>query len=70
MNQPTLAHGGDSVTFESYDFTNYGYLRVIVNAAQLRMEYHPASDGEDSKTPDDFVTVDLATRKIVHFRGS
>jgi hypothetical protein len=70
MDQPTLAHGGgESVTFESYDFTDYGYLRVIADAAQLRIEYHPASDGDESKTPDDFVTVDLATRKIVHFRS-
>jgi hypothetical protein len=68
MNQPSLKSNGDSVVFESYDFTNYGYLRVIANESQLRIEYHPASDGEDSKTPDDFVTVDLATRKLVHFR--
>lgn len=68
MDQPTLSRDGDSVTFESYDFTDYGYLRLIVDKGQLRIEYHPASDGEDSKTPDDFVTVDLATRKLVHFR--
>ena len=47
----------------------YGYLRIIADKAQLRIEYHPASDGEDSKTPDDFVTVDLATQKIVHFQA-
>jgi hypothetical protein len=70
MDQPTFKQGSSSVTFESYDFTDYGYLRVIVNTAQLRIEYHPASDGEDSKTPDDFVTVDLATRKLVHFRNT
>jgi len=69
MDQPTLSDGTDSVIFESYDFTDYGYLRILVNDAQLRIEYHPASDGEDSKTPDDFVTVDLSTRKLVHFRG-
>jgi hypothetical protein len=68
MKQPTLAGGDDSVVFESYDFTNYGYLRVLVNNKHLRLEYHPASDGDESKTPDDFVTVDLATRKITHFR--
>jgi hypothetical protein len=67
VDQPTLAHGGDAVTFESYDFTDYGYLRVTATAAQLRIEYHPASDDDESKTPDDSVTVDLATRKIVHF---
>jgi hypothetical protein len=69
MNQPTLSDGSDKVTFDSYDFTDYGYLRVIATESQLRIEYHPASDGDDSKTPDDFVTVDLATRKLVHFRS-
>lgn len=66
--QPSLSDDSDTVTFESYDFTDYGYLRIIVNKTQLRIEYHPASDGEDSKTPDDSVTVDLATRKLVHFQ--
>jgi hypothetical protein len=40
---------------------------IIVNKTQLRIEYHPASDGADSKTPDDTVTVDLASRKLAHF---
>jgi hypothetical protein len=31
----------------------------------LRIEYHPASDGDAAKTPDDMVTVDLSTRKLV-----
>jgi hypothetical protein len=39
-------------------------------ARKLRIEYHPAGDGEDAKTPDDFVTVDLATRRLVHFTGA
>jgi len=53
----------DKVTLENYDDGDYGYLRVIVTAAQLRIEYHPAGDGSGAKTPDDFVTVDLATRE-------
>jgi hypothetical protein len=57
----------DAVTFENYDDTDYGYLRVIVDPQQLRIEYHPASDGLNSKTPDDSVTIDLATRKIVPY---
>jgi hypothetical protein len=48
---------------------DYGYLRVVVTASQLRIEFHPAGDGEGAKTPDDFVTVDLASRKLVHFGG-
>ena len=61
------ATGTDQVVLENYDDQNYGYLRIVVTAAQLRIEYHPASDGAGSKTPDDFVTVDLAGRKLVHF---
>jgi hypothetical protein len=57
----------DAVTFENYDDTDYGYLRVIVDPQQLRIEYHPASDGLNSKTPDDSVTIDLATRKFVPY---
>jgi hypothetical protein len=57
----------DQVTFESYDDKNYGYLRVIATAAQLRIEYHAASDGPQIKAPDDYVTVDLAERKLAHF---
>jgi len=53
----------DAVTFENYDDTNYGYLRILASARQLRLEYHPASDGIQTKTPDDSVTVDIATRR-------
>jgi hypothetical protein len=60
----------DQVVLENYDDQHYGYLRLVVNATQLRIEYHPASDGPDAKTPDDFVTVDLAQRKLVHFSAS
>jgi hypothetical protein len=65
--QKALSNGKDSVTFESYDDRDFGYLRILVNGAQLHIEYHPASDGQDAKTPDDFVTVELASRKLVHF---
>lgn len=58
--------GGETVTLESYDDQDYGYLRVVASAAQLRIEYHPASDGAAAKTPDDFVTVDLQSRRLVH----
>ncbi len=63
----TATKSEDGVTFENYDDTDYGYLRVIVDAQQLRIEYHPASDGLNSKTPDDSVTVDLKTRKRVAY---
>jgi Calcineurin-like phosphoesterase len=54
----------DTLTLESYDDTHYGYLRVIVNAQTMTIEFHPEADGATTKTPDDVVTVNLATRTI------
>jgi hypothetical protein len=68
MALPVTGHA-DKVILENYDDQDYGYLRVVVTATQLRIEYHPASDGAAAKTPDDFVTVDLASRTLVHFTG-
>ena len=56
--------GADNVLLESYDDQDYGYLRIVVDAKELRIEYHPASDGNIAKTPDDVVTVDLAGHKL------
>ena len=58
----------DMVVQEAYDDTNYGYLRVIVTAAQLRIEYHAAVAGANNKSPDDQVTVDLASGTIAHYQ--
>jgi hypothetical protein len=49
------------LTLESYDTTDYGYLRVIVNATTMRIEFHPQHDGGTTKTPNDAVTTTLAT---------
>jgi hypothetical protein len=57
----------DTVTFESYDDKDYGYARILVDATQLRIEYHPASDGATTKTPDDAVTVSLATGTLTTY---
>ena len=65
----TTGHS-DKIILENYDDQDYGYLRLVVTAKQLRIEYHPASDGAGAKTPDDFVTIDLDTRKLVHFTGT
>ena len=62
-----LSNGKDKVVFENYDDGGFGYLRIIADEKLLRIEYHPASDGQEGKTPDDFVTVDLGTRKLIHF---
>jgi hypothetical protein len=66
------AAGVDQVVFENYDAAagHFGYLRVVVSATQLRIEYHPASDGSTLKAPDDSVTIDLKTRTITHFDAS
>lgn len=61
--QIVSSSGNEQVVFENYDDTDYGYLRVVVDAQQLRVEYHLASDGAGVKAPDDSVTIDLATRK-------
>lgn len=58
----------DTVILESYDDQEYGYLRVVANPQQLRIEYHPAADGGAAKTPDDAVTVDLATGTITTYK--
>jgi hypothetical protein len=65
--QTPLSNGQDQVIFDNYDDKGYGYLRLIADPKQLRIEYHPASDSDVAKTPDDFVTVDLATHKIVTY---
>lgn len=54
----------DTLTLESYDDTDYGYLRVVVNAAMMRIEFHVESDGGTTKTPDDEVAIDLAAHTI------
>lgn len=57
----------DSVTLDNYDFKSFGYLRVVVDTQQLRIEFHPEGDGVTTKTPDDFVTVSLADGTLVHY---
>jgi hypothetical protein len=54
----------NTLTLESYDTTDYGYLRVIVNATTMRIEFHPQHDGGTTKTPNDVVTVTLATHTV------
>jgi hypothetical protein len=53
-----------TLTLESYDDTDYGYLRVIVNATTMTVEFHPQSDGGTTKTPDDTVTITLSTHTV------
>ncbi len=53
-----------TLTLESYDDTDYGYLRIVVNAATMSIEFHPESDSGTTKTPDDVVTINLAAHTI------
>ncbi|WP_260706786.1 metallophosphoesterase family protein [Edaphobacter flagellatus] len=54
----------NTLTLENYNTTDYGYLRVIVNAQTMRIELHPASTAGTAKTPTDTVTVNLANYTI------
>jgi Calcineurin-like phosphoesterase len=67
MAQPSLSQARDTVVFENYDDQDFGYTRIVADPKQLRIEYHPASDTGAAKTPDDFVTVDLASHQLVHY---
>ncbi len=53
-----------TLTLENYDDQDYGYLRVIVDATTMTVEFHPQSDGGTVKTPNDVVTIDLATHTL------
>jgi hypothetical protein len=70
VRAPAPLSSAPGVTLDNYDDQDYGYLRVIANAQQLRIEYHPAGDGALAKTPDDSVTVDLKTRTLVQFKAA
>jgi hypothetical protein len=52
--------GLDNVRYEAFDAQHYGFLRVIVDEQQLRIEYQPVSG--DSV---DAVTVDLNSRRLL-----
>ena len=54
----------DTLTLENYDATDFGYLRVLVNATTMTVEFHPQSDGTTTKTPNDVVTITLATHTV------
>jgi Calcineurin-like phosphoesterase len=54
----------NTLTLDSYDDTDYGYLRIIVNATTMSIEFHPQSDGGTTKTPNDTVTIALATHTV------
>jgi phosphoribosylcarboxyaminoimidazole (NCAIR) mutase len=54
----------DTLTLNSVDATDYGYTRIIINDTTMTIEYHPENDGGTTKTPDDVVTINLATYTV------
>jgi hypothetical protein len=42
--------GKDLIRLENYDDQDFGYLRIVVTPKQLRIEYHPAPDGDAPTT--------------------
>jgi hypothetical protein len=61
--QPAIATGG--LVLEKYNYQNYGYLRISVDAQQLRIGFHLAQKGSLPQSMYDLVTVDLASRTMV-----
>lgn len=55
----------DSLIFENYDFQDYGYLRIVVDPKQIRVEFHDAAANDENKSPSDAVTVDLASHTMI-----
>jgi hypothetical protein len=52
------------LTIDQSNQTNYGYLRIIVNSKQLRIEFHPVSQ-TGAPPAVDTVKVDLASHTVV-----
>ncbi len=50
---------------EKYDDTNYGYLRISVDAEQLRIGFHQVNNSSLAQSRFDLVTVDLKTHTMV-----
>jgi hypothetical protein len=61
----TPLHINDSLIFENYDYQDFGYLRIVVDSKQMRIEFHDAAVGDENKSPTDAVTVDLASHTMI-----
>ena len=58
------AVGVTGLTLEKYDDRNYGYLRISVDAHQLRIGFHQATRGPLLQSRYDLVVVNLATHTL------
>jgi hypothetical protein len=56
---------GGGLVLEKYDDTNYGYLRISVDAEQLRIGFHEVTSRSLLQSRFDLVTVDLASHTMV-----
>ncbi len=61
---PNPAVSATGLTIEQSNQTNYGYLRIMVNSKQLRIEFHPVSN-TGAPPGIDTVKVDLASHTVV-----
>jgi len=62
-SNPAIKTGG--LLLESYDGTNYGYLRINVDKEQLRIGFHQVGSSNLAQSRVDLVTVDLASHTMV-----
>jgi hypothetical protein len=62
-SKPAVKTGG--LLLEKYDDTNYGYLRVTVDAQQLRIGFNQVGVASLAQSRYDMVTVDLASHTMV-----
>jgi hypothetical protein len=56
---------GGGLLLEKYDDTNYGYLRITVDAEQLRIGFHQVGASTLAQSRFDMVTVELKSHTMV-----
>src|SRR5262249_19735583 len=61
--KPAVKTGG--LLLEKFNDTDFGYLRIGVDAKQIQIGFHIASSGRLSQSRFDMVTVDLASHTMV-----
>jgi hypothetical protein len=62
-SKPAIETSG--LLLEKYEDHNFGYLRISVDAEQLRIGFHTVRDGDLQQSRFDLVTVDLASHTMV-----
>ena len=67
LDMTGLPPSAGKVRLETY-FAQFGYLRVVVTAKLLSIEFHEVGSSINSKAPIDVVTVDLQSRALTTTR--